>query len=170
MVNRERFLSGTVKTHNHQSQALVCAVAMSGASSLQSKEASLDLYTRARSHMEGAEMETDDSSFLNLETTQAMALVARFEFAAAKQRALLTLARLMRLLTLLGYDRLDGNSTGQRWAYTKPPQSPHSHTAALTHEKRCTFWIAFCMHCNSSGTQSHVLSSIPTEVCHFEDG
>ena len=151
LIDRDRFLSSTIKADNHQSQALRCAVAMSGASSLQDGEVSASLYKEARLHMERAQTEVDNSSFLNLETAQAMVLIARFEFPLAKQRALLTLASLMQLLTLLGYDRLDGKSADREFPSIE--------------EKRCTFWIAFCMHCNASGTIPHALSSMPNEVC-----
>lgn len=147
-------MSSTIKSDNHQSQALKYAVAMWGASLLQDNEASAKLYTEARSHIEKAQREVDNSSFLNLETAQAMVLMTRFEFPTAKQRALLTLASLMQLLMLLGYDRLDG--------------SPADRDPALDHEKRCTFWIAFGMHCNSSGTMPNVISSMPSEVSRFE--
>lgn len=141
---------------------------MSGASSVQDNEASANFYMEARSRIEKAQIEVDNSSFLNLETAQAMVLIARFEFPSAKQRALLTLASLMQLLTLLSYDRLDGNSADRERTRLKPSQTPGPDNAAFEHEKRCTFWIAFCMHCNSSGTMTPVLSSLPSEVCLFE--
>ncbi|KAI5460569.1 hypothetical protein BGZ63DRAFT_248801 [Mariannaea sp. PMI_226] len=169
LVNRHRFLSNTTEQAGHQSQALRAAIAMSGAASMDDNEAASHWYTRARAHVEKAEMELDNSSFQTLDTAQALLLIARFEFShatATTRRALLTMARLSQLLLLLGYDRLDGASMT---VHGKPQEYEAdidlSGDTDLMHEKRCTFWIAFSMHCTCSMNLSHALLNNPSEIC-----
>ncbi|KAF7562314.1 hypothetical protein G7046_g1832 [Stylonectria norvegica] len=169
LVNRDRFLFTTASNSTQQCQALKAAIAMSGAASIGDSESASRWYKRARSHIEKAEMELDNSSFLTLDTAQALLLVARFEFSHASgalQRALLTMAKLSQLLLLLGYDRLDETSMepGRKSGEANAISTSNSCDMDLVQEKRCIFWIAFSMRSIWSLSLSHVLLSNSSEI------
>ena len=150
LINREKFqqIADSVDPP-HQHLALMYAVAMSGASCAQNPiQIEEQCYLSARNHLDKAETQLDSSSFWNVETVQALILLARFEFTKANAaRALLTTSRFMQLINLLGYDLVDRNAT----------QSDRNRFASLASfvnnptrlkELRHTFWIAFSMHCH----------------------
>jgi hypothetical protein len=140
---------------------------MSGASA---SEDSVNLeqqcYVAARYHLEMAEMQADNSSFLNLETAQTLILVARFEFTHTNAaRALITTARLMRLLSLLEYDGLDSSVArmDKDGFKTLPPLQAHS--PMKLQEMRRTFWIAFSVHCYAAANFAGCGPIETDEVC-----
>lgn len=119
-------------------------------------------YLAARSHLEKAEMQIDGACPWNIETVQALTLVARYEFINTNPaRALLTTNRLLRLVTLLGYDHLD-----QSDVRTDSPERfinlalPLERPEKL-HEVRCTFWLAYAINCH---TMANVGCSIALET------
>lgn len=150
----------------HQHLALKYAVAMSGANAAQDYvHLEKQCYLSARGHLEKAETQADGASFCNIETVQALILVARFEFTKANAaRALLTTSRLMRLLSLLGYDHVDRTVTGsdkERFASL----APSVNSAAGLQEVRRTFWIAFSMHCHAIANAGGPGAVETDEVC-----
>jgi hypothetical protein len=142
----------TTTTHSLQTQALKYAVAMSGASAIKdSTGLEQQCYMAARSRLEMAETQTDNSSFLNLETAQTLILVARYEFTHTNSaRALITAARLMRLLSLLKYDTLDSFPSLVETDNSQKLPQVQEHSSAKVQEMRRTFWIAFSLHCYSA--------------------
>lgn len=77
-----------------------------------------------------------------------MILVARFELTkACAAQALLMTSRLMLLIHLLGYDRLDRAANGtedDRFA----AHVPRLNNPAELQNARRTFWVAFLLHCH----------------------
>jgi len=105
----------------------------------------------ARSHLDKAEMQADGASFWNIETVQTLILVARYEFTnACAARAILTTGRLMQLLSLLRYDRLDcstrAGSDSDRFASLAPSVDDPNRL----HDVRRAFWIAFSLNCHAT--------------------
>lgn len=71
-------------------------------------------YTAARYHLEQAELGSGTSSFWNVETAQALVLVARFEFEHfACPRAMITMSRLFALMSILSHQETPGSERGQ---------------------------------------------------------
>ena len=128
----------------HQQLALKYAVAMSGAGTAATpSQKGEQCYIAARSHLEKAEIQIDGACPWNIETVQALTLVARYEFINTNPaRALLTTNRLMRLVTLLGFDQLDQSDDStdcpERFVNLALPLQ----RLERLHEARCTFWIA----------------------------
>lgn len=125
----------------------------------------LESYSEARFHLEKAEMIADSSSF-GLETVQTMILVARFEttnLSAAK--GILTIARLMQVINLLGYDTLDGSSPGIEQDSFKTLIPIEIISSRDTQEVRQTYWISYAMHCNASTSFSRCIPIIEENVC-----
>ncbi|KAE8555849.1 hypothetical protein EYB25_000547 [Talaromyces marneffei] len=116
----------------------------------------MESYTAARFHLEQAEILADNSSFLNIETVQAFLLVARFEFThISGPKGLLTIARVMQLLSLLRYDVLDQTSAeGELYLDSYQMRLPQNHSPRCIQMIRRTFWIAFAMHCNAAASFS----------------
>lgn len=137
-IDTANFIQNKVHSTTHQCQALTHAVAMAGAGARDTtRHLEQQCYMAARSHLEMAETYMDGSSFLTLETAQALILVVRFEFTNTQTpRALITMTRLMRLIRLLMFDRLDRLDT--------EGSSPKAD------ESRRTFWTSFAMHCHET--------------------
>ena len=135
---------------HHQHLALKYAVGMSGASSARTSTLLEEqYYMSARHHVDKAEAQADGASCWNIETVQTLILIARYEFTkAVPARALLTMSRLMRLIGLLGYDRVDRQSK-------ENDINPRSYFALKmdppveSEEARRVFWIAFSMDCHA---------------------
>ena len=152
LIDRQEFLQSIVSVEAHQCMALKHAVAMSGSSACGESALAMESYLAARYHLERAENMADNSSFLNLETVQALLLVARFECTyISGPKGLLTIARLMQLIALLGYDILDQG----------PSEDENTNCPSLLSKAQCpgnlqkirqTFWIAFSIHCNATAS------------------
>jgi hypothetical protein len=97
LIDQGEFLQSVLPVETHQCMALKYAVALSGSSACGESALAMGSYPTARFHLERAENMADNSSFLNIETVQALLLVARFEFThISAPRGLLTIARVMR--------------------------------------------------------------------------
>lgn len=85
-------LNGTTHAESHQHQALKYAVAMTGAGAHDTtSHLEQQCYVAARFHLEMAETQVENSSFLNLQTVQTLILVARYEFLRTRaERAIIT--------------------------------------------------------------------------------
>lgn len=154
LINKDDFLEETLLRADHQSNALHCAVAMSGAVATRQPESLCEqYYASARYHLEKAETQADDSSMLNLQTVQAMILLVRFEFCCkARPRAFLNMARLMQLVNLMGYDNLDGQKARpislDNGSHPRVPSQGEGR--AKLQDERLAFWIAYAIYCNYS--------------------
>lgn len=152
LIDQQEFLQSVVPMETHQCIALKYAIALSGSTACGESALAMESYMAARFHLERAENLAGNSSFLNVETVQALLLVARFEFThISGPKGLLTIARAMQLLSLLGYDVLDSSSAeGQQ----DSPQMmlPKTHSPGRIQMIRRTFWIAFAMHCNAAAS------------------
>jgi hypothetical protein len=150
LIDQQEFLQSVVPMETHQCMALKYAIALSGSTACGESALAMESYIAARFHLERAENLAENSSFLNVETVQALLLVARFEFThISGPKGLLTIARAMQLLSLLGYDVLDQTSAeGEKGS----PQMmlPTTHSPGRIQLIRRTFWIAFAMHCNAA--------------------
>ncbi|EEQ34061.1 conserved hypothetical protein [Microsporum canis CBS 113480] len=144
LIGQMEPLQSTLSVNTHQGQALRYAVGMAGANTCEnSQHLQQQCYVAARFHLEMAETQTDSSSLLSLETVQALILVARFEFTHAREAtALITTARLSRLLSLLGYDKLGG--------YDARTDKDGVLSPVRLEEMKRTFWIAFLIKCHAS--------------------
>jgi hypothetical protein len=140
--------------------ALSYAIAISGAS-LSDDFPNLKslFYGSARQYLELAERQEDGTSFLNLESLQALLLILRYEFSEAKciERAWMTHARVMRLAKLLHMDTIDA---GQVPTEADELYVPHKSSPSLAEmdERRRTFWFAF----NIDFFISALTDSLPT--------
>ncbi|KAM5444665.1 hypothetical protein MferCBS31731_000119 [Microsporum ferrugineum] len=144
LIGQMELLQSILSINTHQGQALRYAVGMAGAGTCEnSQHLQQQCYVAARFHLEMAETQTDSSSLLSLETVQALILVARFEFTHAREAtALITTARLSRLLSLLGYDKLGG--------YDARTDKDGVLSPVRLEEMKRTFWIAFLIKCHAS--------------------
>lgn len=107
-------------------------------------------YTIARYHMQKALGQLDGSSFLNIESVQASLLIARYELSHyGVPKGLMTLAGLMQLIRVLGFDMLDQVSAEGEKPNTNTLES-QPNAAAISQNIRQTFWNAFALHCNAS--------------------
>ncbi|OQE04967.1 hypothetical protein PENVUL_c028G00235 [Penicillium vulpinum] len=154
LIDQQEFLQSVVPMDTHQCMALKYATALSGSTACGELALAMESYIAARFHLERAENLADNSSFLNHETVQALLLVARFEFThISGPKGLLTIARAMQLLSLLGYDVLDQTSAeGER--DSSQMMLPKTHSLGHIQMLRRTFWIAFAMHCNATASFS----------------
>lgn len=154
LIDQQEFLQSVVPMETHQCMALKYATALSGSTACGELSLAMKSYTSARFHLEQAENLADNSSFLNVETVQALLLVARFEFThISGPKGLLTIARAMQLLSLLGYDMLDqASAEGER--ESSQMRLPKTHSPGCIQMIRRTFWIAFAMHCNAAASFS----------------
>ena len=123
-------------------------------------------YLAARSHLEKAEMQIDGACPWNIETVQALTLIARYEFLnTSPARALLTTNRLVGLATLLGLDQLDQSDDDidcpERFVNLELPLiSPDR-----LHEARCTFWIAYAINCHAIANVGRSMTLETNEAC-----
>lgn len=109
-----------------------------------------ECYTTAQYHMQRALSLLDGSCFLNIESVQASLLIARYELTHySGPKGLLTLAGLMQLIRVLGFDMLDQTSSETENNSSILLQS-HGNAAAIPQKIRQTFWTAFALHCNAS--------------------
>lgn len=136
---------------DHQSKALAYAIAMSGPSGGDdTKLAQEQCYQASRYHLERAEMECNNSSFLNLESAQALVLVVRYEASNLDgPRAMITLSRLAGLLSCLrrshpenqpeeAYTNYDASSSLSR-------SSDEPGLCTNRDYSRRTFWVAYSL-------------------------
>ncbi|GFF46564.1 hypothetical protein IFM46972_08073 [Aspergillus udagawae] len=152
LIGQQEFSHSIIPMEAHQCMALKYAAALSGSSACGESALAMESYLAARFHLEKAENLADNSSFLNIETVQALLLVARFEFThISRPKGLLTIARTMQLISLLGYDMLDQTSA-ERESDSSQIMLPKSHSSGCLQKIRRTFWIAFAMHCNATAT------------------
>lgn len=152
LIDQQEFLQSVVPMKTHQCMALKHAVALSGSTACGESALAMESYIAARFHLERAENLADDSSFLNLETLQALLLVARFEFTQISgPKGLLTIAHAVQLVSLLGYDVLDrALAEGKR--DSSQTMLPRAQGSGCIQTRRRTFWIAFAMHCNAAAS------------------
>jgi hypothetical protein len=145
-INPDRFFRLLVENPvRHQVNALSYAIAISGAC-LSGEFPNLKLlcYQSARQYLELAERQEDGTSFLNLESLQALLLILRYELNEAKciERAWMTHGRAMTLAKLLHMDTIDASQVpiGEGSVYV-----PHETQPSLAEmdERRRTFWVAF---------------------------
>ncbi|RDL39999.1 uncharacterized protein BP5553_04339 [Venustampulla echinocandica] len=152
IIDQQEFLQSIISVEKHQCMALKHAVAMSGSNACGESELAMESYLAARFHLERAENLADSSSFLNIETVQALILVARFECThVSGPKALLTIARLMQLIGLLGYDRLD-QSSPEDDDDSSHILVPNPHSSGSLQKIRQTYWVAFSIHCNAAAS------------------
>ena len=152
LIGQQEFLQSTIFVETHQCQALKHAVAMSGFNACGESKSATESYFAARFHLERAENMADNSSFLNAETVQALLLVARYECTHVSwPKALLTISRLMQLISLLGYDMLDQNLPEDEES-SSHILLPRSYSSESVEKIRQTYWIAFSIHCNAAAT------------------
>ncbi|EFQ99791.1 hypothetical protein MGYG_02803 [Nannizzia gypsea CBS 118893] len=160
LVDQMKTLQSTLSTDTHQGQALRYAVGMAGAGTFENPaDLQQQCYVAARFHLEMAETQTDSSSLFSLETVQALILVARFEFTHGREAAaLITAARLSRLIGLLGYDRLGVSDTRTDKGGILSP--------VRLEEMKRTFWTGFLLKCHATtrcpGTAPIVVDEIHT--------
>ncbi|KAL2819697.1 hypothetical protein BJX63DRAFT_381476 [Aspergillus granulosus] len=164
LIDQQEFWQSVVPMETHQCMALKYAAALSGSTACGDSALAMESYIAARFHLERAENLADNSSFLNLETVQALLLVARFEFThISGPKGLLTIARAMQLLSLLGYDMLDRTSAdGER--DSSPMMLPKTHSPGCIQMIRRAFWIAFAMHCNAAASFSCCIPVKDSEI------
>ncbi|GFF94993.1 hypothetical protein IFM53868_07794 [Aspergillus udagawae] len=152
LIDQQEFSHSIIPMEAHQCMALKYAAALSGSSACGESALAMESYLAARFHLEKAENLTDNSSFLNIETVQALLLVARFEFThISRPKGLLTIARTMQLISLLGYDMLNQTSA-ERESDSSQIMLPKSHSSGCLQKIRRKFWIAFAMHCNATAS------------------
>jgi len=164
LIDQQEFLLSVVPMETHQCMALKYAAALSGSTASGESALAMESYIAARFHLEQAENLADNSSFLTLETVQALLLVARFEFThISGPKGLLTIARAMQLLGLLGYDVLDRTSAEGEGDISQM-MPPKAHSREYIQMLRRTFWIAFAMHCNAAASFSCCIPVKDNEV------
>ncbi|RYC56027.1 hypothetical protein CHU98_g10180 [Xylaria longipes] len=116
LVNREVFFRTLEQSpEKHQTLALKYAICMAGSQAesvaSQMKE---QYYIAARHHLEQTELGSGRSSFWTVEATQALILVARFEFEHfANPRAMITMSRLSALMSVLDHYEHSGSEIEQ---------------------------------------------------------
>jgi hypothetical protein len=164
LIDQQEFLQSVIPMETHQCMALKYAAALSGSTACGESAQAMESYIAARFHLERAENLADNSSFLNLETVQALLLVARFEFThISSPKGLLTIARAMQLLSLLGYDVLDRTSTEDE-RDSSQMILPKTHSLGCIQTIRRTFWIAFAIHCKAATSFSCCIPVNDSEV------
>ena len=110
-------------------------------------------------------MQVDGACPWNIETVQALILIARYEFVNTNSaRALLTTNRLIGLVTLLGLDQLDQSDDStdcpERFANLELPFIRPDRL----HEARCTFWIAYTINCHAIANVGRSMTLETNEV------
>ncbi|RAR15242.1 hypothetical protein DDE83_001276 [Stemphylium lycopersici] len=104
-------------------------------------------YSNARSEVNQSEQETDDVAFPNLETIQALILIARRELAkGVTNRATVTIARAMRAMMLMGGhriadDHIEGSRSAQRGIRNCTPDSQ-----TLPQEMQQSWWALYTVN------------------------
>lgn len=104
-------------------------------------------YSNARSEVNQSEQETDDVAFPNLETVQALILIARRELAKGlTNRATVTIARAMRAMMLMGGhrivdDNIEGSRSVQRGIRNCTPDSQ-----TLPQEMQQSWWALYTVN------------------------
>jgi hypothetical protein len=104
-------------------------------------------YSNARSEVDQSEQETDGVAFPNLETIQALILIARRELAKSlTNRAAVTIARAMRAMMLIGGHRIvDDHTEGSRSAQRGIQNcTPDSQT--LPQEMQQSWWALYAVN------------------------
>lgn len=104
-------------------------------------------YSSARSEVNQSEQETDGVVFPNLETVQALILIARRELAKGLcNRATVTIARAMRAMMLMdGHRIVDDHNAGSRLAQRGIQNcTPDSHT--LPQEMQQSWWALYTVN------------------------
>lgn len=150
LVDQQEFFQSIIFVDSHQCKALKYAVAMSGLHASGESIMAEECCTIARYYMQRALGLLDGSSFLNIESVQASILIARYELTNySGPKGLLTLAGLMQLIQVLGFDRLDQTSAESEKHNDNTLQS-QPNDAAISQKIRQTFWIAFALHCNAA--------------------
>ncbi|CAK7220361.1 hypothetical protein SBRCBS47491_004163 [Sporothrix bragantina] len=104
-------------------------------------------YRRARQYLENDEMKGHGEHFITIGHAQAWALLAAYE---ARRlfftRAAMSCSRAVRLVGMMGLNRLDDESGGDRIAATLQP--PEDWTEL--EERRRVYWGAFCVDSHAS--------------------
>ncbi|KAI0456732.1 hypothetical protein F5B21DRAFT_123371 [Xylaria acuta] len=160
LINSSAF-EFAVTQNAHQYQALKYAVALSGAAITHESQALQErLYLAVRHHLEQAEMQVDESDFLNLETTQALMILSQYEISHINvPRGILTLSRLSVLLNLMIYECL--NRSNMRGNGTRRVLFSDSKTADSATR---IFWMTYCIRCNYAGDMVSVTAPEPDEI------
>lgn len=135
---------------------------MSGAASdVQFRDMAMQFYLRTRHCLEQAETDSEKDAFLSLEAAQALILVARFEFMRGHpERGLLTMSRLMRMLTLMGYNRLDQSAPILKPSSSPPDISPDTKL----HGKRRAYLLAYLLNAHASSSAVGLGSAADAEM------
>jgi hypothetical protein len=150
LVDQQEFFQSIIFADSHQCKSLKFAVAMSGLHASGESMMAGECYTIAQYHTQRAVGLLDGSSFLNIESVQASLLIARYELIHySGPKGLLTLAGLIQLIRVLGFDMLDQTSAESEKHISNLLQS-QPNAAAISQKIRQTFWIAFALHCNAS--------------------
>ncbi|KAL1901354.1 hypothetical protein Sste5346_001759 [Sporothrix stenoceras] len=104
-------------------------------------------YRRARQYLENDEMKGHGEHFITIGHAQAWALLAAYE---ARRlfftRAAMSCSRCVRLVGMMGLNRLDDNTGGDRLASTLQPPSDWTELE----ERRRVYWGAFCVDSHAS--------------------
>lgn len=102
-------------------------------------------YARARQYLDADEMRGSGEHFITLQHAQAYAIVATYE---AKRmlftRSAMTSAKCIRLVQMMGLDRLDGEQD------ELPPTLMPTTSWVEMEERRRTFWAAFSIDSHAS--------------------
>lgn len=167
-INSERFYRCISEDDpsSHHVYSLKHAVAMAGAFfNFSAEEIERRCYALARSEVEKAERGEDGAGFLNLETAQALILIARREFTKGfPTRGLMTTGRAVRLLKLLGCDAIDEeNPTLRRTRNLSLPQLPYDNQPLLK-EMVDTWWAVYVLDCYSAARHESDTSVDTTKV------
>jgi hypothetical protein len=104
-------------------------------------------YSNARSAVNQSEQETDGVAFPNLETVQALILIARRELAKGlTKRATVTIARAMRAMMLMGGHRIVDDHTESSRSAQRGIQdcTPDLHT--LPQEMQQSWWALYTVN------------------------
>lgn len=104
-------------------------------------------YRRARQYLENDEMKGHGEHFITIGHAQAWALLAAYE---ARRlfftRAAMSCSRCVRLVGMMGLNRLDDSDGGDRLASTLQPPSDWTELE----ERRRVYWGAFCVDSHAS--------------------
>ncbi|KAI2475409.1 hypothetical protein Ptr902_13177 [Pyrenophora tritici-repentis] len=146
-ISRTRFNSLAAKgqSPSHGFSALKHAIVMTSGVVRDAEEQFY--YSNARSGVNQSEQETDDVAFPNLETVQALILIARRELAKGlTNRATVTIARAMRAMMLMGGhrivdDHIEGSRSVQRGMRNCTPDSQ-----TLPQEMQQSWWALYTVN------------------------
>ncbi|ERS99756.1 hypothetical protein HMPREF1624_03120 [Sporothrix schenckii ATCC 58251] len=104
-------------------------------------------YRRARQYLENDEMKGHGEHFITIGHAQAWALLAAYE---ARRlfftRAAMSCSRCVRLVGMMGLNRLDDETSGDRIASTLQPPADWTELE----ERRRVYWGAFCVDSHAS--------------------